>query len=106
MESQPQNPKFRNYPENFHPCTHTWGLYKKCHNMPLYHIKTIQQGLLLLGYMYGREEQNRRQTLAAQSDRVPGVLSVLIWVQTDCKDSQQTTNSPLARKEISTNFSI
>ena len=20
MESQPQNPEFRNYPENFHPC--------------------------------------------------------------------------------------
>ena len=23
MESQPQNPEFRNNPENFHPCTNT-----------------------------------------------------------------------------------
>ena len=23
MESQPQNPEFRNNPENFHPCDHT-----------------------------------------------------------------------------------
>ena len=23
MESQPQNPEFRNNPENFHPCIHT-----------------------------------------------------------------------------------
>ena len=23
MESQPQNPEFRNSPENFHPCTHS-----------------------------------------------------------------------------------
>ena len=22
MESHPQNPEFRNNPENFHPCTH------------------------------------------------------------------------------------
>ena len=22
MESQPQNPEFRNNPENFHPCSH------------------------------------------------------------------------------------
>ena len=22
MESQPQNPEFRNNPENFHPCRH------------------------------------------------------------------------------------
>ena len=22
MESQPQNPEFRNNPENFHPCVH------------------------------------------------------------------------------------
>ena len=27
MESQPQNPEFRNNPENFHPCdnTHKWS---------------------------------------------------------------------------------
>ena len=24
MESQPQNPKFRNNPENFHPCNNEW----------------------------------------------------------------------------------
>ena len=25
MESQPQNPEFRNYPENFHPWTHCFS---------------------------------------------------------------------------------
>ena len=24
MESQPQNPEFRNNPENFHPCAYTY----------------------------------------------------------------------------------
>ena len=28
MESQPQNPEFRNNPENFHPCAHP-ELYKQ-----------------------------------------------------------------------------
>ena len=27
MESQPQNPEFRNNPENFHPCKYALGLY-------------------------------------------------------------------------------
>ena len=30
MESQPQNPEFRNYPENFHPCSSSfcWNLLR------------------------------------------------------------------------------
>ena len=31
MESQPQNPEFRNNPENFHLCDHI-VLYKACHS--------------------------------------------------------------------------
>ena len=27
MESQPQNPEFRNNPENFHPCIHPYLMY-------------------------------------------------------------------------------
>ena len=27
MESQPQNPEFRNNPENFHPCNLEYGIH-------------------------------------------------------------------------------
>ena len=30
MESQPQNPEFRNNPENFHPCTYYFCLFPEC----------------------------------------------------------------------------
>ena len=30
MESQPQNPEFRNNPENFHPCDTHWKYLIKC----------------------------------------------------------------------------
>ena len=32
MESQPQNPKFRNNPENFHPCTLYINLILQAHD--------------------------------------------------------------------------
>ena len=31
MESHPQNPKFRTYPENFHPCIKSIGSYMSAH---------------------------------------------------------------------------
>ena len=30
MESQPQNPEFRNNPENFHPCVHIFNSSTEC----------------------------------------------------------------------------
>ena len=33
MESQPQNPEFKNNPENFHPCIICSSLKPKCLNM-------------------------------------------------------------------------
>ena len=40
MESQPQNPEFRNNPENFHPC--------KMHLLP--RIDSSIEGLLFLNW--------------------------------------------------------
>ena len=37
MESQPQNPEFRNNPENFHPCIY------KLHIFPLSTFPNIQR---------------------------------------------------------------
>ena len=31
MGSQPQNPEFRNNPENFHPCSKSIGSYMSAH---------------------------------------------------------------------------
>ena len=36
MKSQPQNPEFRNYLENFHPCTHTCVISTKTSCTGLY----------------------------------------------------------------------
>ena len=40
MESQPQNPEFRNNPKNFHPCEYTKVKSRK----HLYHFKRILTG--------------------------------------------------------------
>ena len=39
MESQPQNPEFRNNPENFHPC-----------NSPFRHVQMKEKSILLSNF--------------------------------------------------------
>ena len=39
MESQPQNPEFRNNPENFHPCDH--GIFFLSHSSPSADSRTV-----------------------------------------------------------------
>ena len=42
MESQPQNPEFRNFPENFHRCI--YGQYQNLKNWPLSYTHYDQTG--------------------------------------------------------------
>ena len=47
MESHPQNPEFRNNPENFHPCLTFTGLARSSSGVRQLMTKELADGLLV-----------------------------------------------------------
>ena len=101
MQSKPQNPKYRNNPENFHPCGNKISKTRVhlnlciqviflclCICLPTFFKIYFSKMLTLLQY----------QTVWIQIRT--DILSALIWVQTVCKGYQQMAKVTASKKRI------
>ena len=84
MESQPQNPEFRNNPENFHPCFEHPKNMSFLMEKKTFQFCTLKYLLILMNgqFIFWTEPHDNRD-----SSKSPSYESILIWVHNVCNTS-------------------
>ena len=71
MESQPQNPEFKNNPDNFHPSTHSYHCRRVMHNSMLIYVEVTNMKSMLRSS--GHTDEWMTQSAWSRCDKGPFV---------------------------------